>query len=298
MVELQVEFDPPARRCIVCNGQIVPWKTKHAHGLAFGYDRCTACSFVFVNPRPTFRSLGRFYADYARTFGLIPAEPGRIVPPVPGQAQRQLIRMMLRVRPGPGTFLDVGSGDGQASAAARDAGLDVTALEIEPRFVASMRLLPGLVVVPQLYEDFQSPPNRFDHILMSHVLEHAHDPAGFVERAGRLLTPGGVLWVLLPSFDSVYRVLLGTRDPYFTPPVHLNHFNPRSLGALCRRAGLEIVENTDYHDIPRDVITKRLPAAMRPPVEAATAVAAALGTWLVTLVGAGAFVRCVARKPA
>jgi hypothetical protein len=110
------------------------------------------------------------------------------------------------------------------------------------------------------------------------------------------LAPGGVLWVLLPGFDSIYRVLLGTRDPYFTPPVHLNHFNCRSLGDLCRRAGLEIVENTDYHDVPRDIVAKRLPKLVRPAVEAATAVGAALGTWLVTLAGAGAFVRCVARK--
>lgn len=298
MPPLSLTYDPPATRCLTCGGPIARWRTKPAHGQIFRYDRCVRCGLVFVNPRPTLASLGWFYENYATIAGLPPAEPFTPAPPIAGPPQKRLIGKMLRIRPGPGRFLDIGSGTGIATAAAHAAGLTTTALEIEPDFVTATRMLPGVEVVPALFENFESPPGSFDYILMSHVLEHVHDPLAFVEKAARMLARGGLLWVLLPSFDSVYRVLLGTRDPYFIPPVHLNHFNPTSLAALCRRVGLDVVESTDYHDVPRDVIAKRLPRAVRPAVEAATAVAASIATVGISLCGAGAFASCAAMKPA
>ena len=45
------------------------------------------------------------------------------------------------------------------------------------------------------------------------------------------------LAIMVPHFDSIYRHLGGTRDPYFIPPDHLNHFNRKSLGNLSEQFG-------------------------------------------------------------
>lgn len=296
MGDLSLEFDPAASRCIVCSGGISHWKTKFAHGQQFAYDRCARCGQVFVNPRPTLAALGWYYTNYAALSGTSPAKPTELATPAAGPPQRTLINKMLALRPGPGRFLDVGSGQGTATAAAHERGLAVTALEIEPAFVEATRRLPGVRALPLLFEQFEAGEDAFDYILMSHVLEHVHDPLAFMQKAARMLSPGGSVWVLAPSFDSIYRRILGTGDPYFIPPAHLNHFNPENLAQLCRRVGLEVMESTDYHDVPRNVIAKRFPRLLRPAIEGATAVGASIACWATGVCGWGAFVRCVARK--
>jgi hypothetical protein len=75
---------------------------------------------------------------------------------------------------------------------------------------------------------------------MSQVLEHALDPSDWISRAARLLSPGGVLAIALPNFVGVYR-LLGVKDPFLCPPIHLNHFTPASMRLLLERSGLRVV---------------------------------------------------------
>jgi SAM-dependent methyltransferase len=297
MREYRFDFDAPARTCILCAGPISRWAEKGAYGHQFHYDRCQRCGFVFVNSRPTIESLGGFYEGYSDLNpAAVAAEPIR--PPVPGKDQLTFIARALRLRPGPGRLLDVGSGTGLASAAASRLGLAVTALEIEPRGAAATRLLPNVTVIPTLFEHYDGQGAPFDHILMSHVLEHAHDPGQFLSKAAGLLAPGGLLWILLPNLDSIYRRLVGTRDPFFIPPTHLNHFNPASLARLCRSAGLRVLESRDYFALPRDVLSKRVkwnPA--KPLAEGMTAVIDRVAALMTELTCSGAFVSCCAQKP-
>ena len=141
--------------------------------------------------------------------------------------------------------------------------------------LAELRRLPKVSAVAAAFEQFDAPPASFDHVFMSHVLEHAHDPAAWVSKAGDLLADGGVLAVLLPHFNSVYRLLGGTVDPYFFPPEHLNHFNRQSLGRLARSVGLTPVRWRTLGVFPSDVITKRvrLPSPAAAAVRTATAAA-------------------------
>src|SRR5205807_7246343 len=85
-------------------------------------------------------------------------------------------------------------------------------------------------------------PDRgpFAAIGMSQVLEHALDPMGWLRHARQLLIPGGVLVIAVPNFSGVYR-LLGKRDPFLMPPIHLNYFTPKSLRLAFEAAGLSTV---------------------------------------------------------
>ena len=288
-----MQFDPRAQRCIACDGPLEPFATKRAHQRDFAYDRCIRCGLVLVNPRPTLASLGDFYQHYSSA-GAIPA--ARPTPPTPLPAQRAFIQRMLRLGGGPGRFLDVGSGLGQASAAAAGLGCAVTALEIEPAAVAATRLLDGVRVIETLFEDYDPCGDRFDYLFLSHVLEHAHNPRSFLDKAARAAAPGGLVWILLPNLDSLFRRLGGVRDPYFIPPTHLNHFNPSSLARLCRRVGLSVLESTDTFDLPRNVLSKRLPRGLGDVAEAATAALTQTLAVATRLTRSGMFVSCACRK--
>jgi SAM-dependent methyltransferase len=300
-----MEFEPPARQCIVCDGAIGRWGSKASNGTVFSYDRCRECGFVFVNPRPTLDALRLFYErfdiDSIEGDGSMLGQSRSTRVPRPRWGHRRAVRRLLALRSGPGRILDVGSGFGGVVAAALEKGLQPTALETNAELLdATRRLGPGVTCVPGLFEQFHAPAESFDYIIMSHVLEHVHDPLAFLTKADALLSPGGVLWIDLPNFDGIYRRLAGTRDPFFWPPGHLNHFNRRSLPLLCRRVGLQVVRVKDWYSAPINVLSKRLGSRTRvlaPVVQAGTLLAVGVAKVLAKVTRSGVVLSVVAVKP-
>lgn len=55
-----------------------------------------------------------------------------------------------------------------------------------------------------LFEEFQ-PREKFDAIVMAHVLEHLDDPVSILRRAGGWLAPGGSIHAIVPNAGSLNR---------------------------------------------------------------------------------------------
>ena len=298
-----MKFCEPATSCITCAGPIRLWDSKRAYGHTFRYSQCQVCELVFVNPRPTLQSLGAFYAQYSQAvteyWAKKRVEPLKLECRVNADAF-SVIDRMLALRPAPGRFLDVGAGEGWGAAAAARRGLSVTALEVDDVCAAMIEAQPGVQCQRVLFEDFDASPQTFDYILMSHVLEHAHDPKLFVARAHRLLSPGGVLWISLPNLDGIYRRLWGMGDPWFSPPAHLNHFNRRSLSMLCRSVGFRVARIEDRFGLPKDVFSRRLPKShwAATMIEAGTIAAARAANIALGIARAGSVLSIGAVKPA
>jgi SAM-dependent methyltransferase len=299
-----MELGERAPSCPLCGGEIYPWAKKTRGGSEYQYDRCRACGFAFVNPRPTLAALARHYsvplAD-ARSIAPPPAIPTRIIPTalrVPGKWPTKAIAQILKLRPAPGHLLDIGAGDGTFSLAAIRAGLEVTALEVDPVDLPAIKAIEGVHFVNTMFEGFQTPPESFDYVLMSHVLEHVHDPRLWIEKAAAILRPGGILAIMLPHFDSIYRYLGGPRDPYFIPPDHLNHFNAKSLGLVSEKFGMRTVKVETTSEFKNDVVTKRVkfPGALVPVVKGMTSAASAVLDWGTWAVGIGSVMNFYARK--
>jgi SAM-dependent methyltransferase len=297
-----MDLDPPAKKCPLCDGPTTAWAAKSRASQTFNYDRCLGCGFAFVNPRPTMQALALHYSSPIPHHSGADSSPAPLLPADQrelGKWPSKAIRQILDLRPGPGHFLDIGAADGAFSLAAIRAGLLVTALEIDPDDLPALKSIPQVRVIEQLFEDFDAAPASCDYILMSHVLEHVHDPRAWIEKAANLLTPGGVLAIMLPHFDSIYRLLGGVRDPYFIPPDHLNHFNRRSLSSLSQKFGLRVVKVDTTSEFKNDVITKRIsfPTPIAPAVRGLTACVSATLDWTTWALGIGSVLVFYARKP-
>jgi SAM-dependent methyltransferase len=143
----------------------------------------------------------------------------------------------LPARPG-GRLLDVGCGSGAFVRTMAELGWRAEGIDPDPAAVASARAA-GLAVTAGTLEaiDDSEHGGAYDAITFSHVIEHLHDPAADLERARRLLRPGGMLWIATPNLESLGHRRFGRDWAGLDPPRHLVLFTRASLERLLRGAG-------------------------------------------------------------
>lgn len=135
------------------------------------------------------------------------------------------------------SMLDIGCGTGWISQQWADAGARVTGLEpsVARADVARER---GIRVLPCYVEDLHD-NEKYDLIVMRHVLEHIEDPKAILHRLVNRLNPDGLIMVVVPNIDCIGRKLLDA-DWAWVLPWHCNFFNPHSLALLLDGCGLQI----------------------------------------------------------
>lgn len=126
---------------------------------------------------------------------------------------------------------------------------ELTLVEGAEGFCNSLRArFPSATVVRSLFENF-GPSDRFDTIVLGHVLEHVDKPVEVLRRAGSWLAPGGVICCAVPNARSLHRqaaVVLGmleSEDSLNPTDLHHGHrrvYSPESLRADFLAAGLSI----------------------------------------------------------
>ncbi len=101
-------------------------------------------------------------------------------------------------------ILEVGPADGYMT---RGLVKDFDLTLVEPSDTLCQKLrqsFPRAQVIPTLVEDF-IPSERFDTILLCHVLDHLRDPEQVVRLAGSWLSPGGKIIAIAPNSQSLHR---------------------------------------------------------------------------------------------
>jgi SAM-dependent methyltransferase len=193
----------------------------------------------YTNPRPSARSLGRFYPrDYRphQSSG----ERGR-------QPRNSVFARWRRAESplpwhGHGRLLDFGCGGGDFLVTMHRHGWEVTGIDTAEEAVARVRRETGLPVLEGTLPHPDLEPASFDVITMWHALEHVPHPRVVVREAHRLLAPGGRLVVAVPNIDSF---AFRTFGPYWFGldlPRHLSHFAPWTLQLLLEQCGFRLLE--------------------------------------------------------
>jgi len=191
--------------------------------------RCRQCAMIYANPVPAAVASGQYYDQAGADYYLSPAKLESDYAPVRYERELRLFRKHCQG----GAVLDVGCSSGaflfqlrqRFSGCYQGLGTDVSgpALDYaEKRGVAVMR---GSF----LEQDFGE--RRFDTVTFWAVLEHLLEPARFLAKAGQLLKPGGLCFVLVPNMQSLAARLLRGRYRYIYPQ-HLNYFTKATLTRL------------------------------------------------------------------
>lgn len=137
-----------------------------------------------------------------------------------------------------GDVLDVGSGDGAAASSISAYCRSLTCIDVNTRSIEAVEeRFAKLSQVKALVADVHELPfaaASFDTVLLFHTLTYAERPARALEECARVLRPGGRLVLLCLDRHEQQEVTAryGERHP---------GFSPKSLRALLRGAGLDVV---------------------------------------------------------
>lgn len=194
---------------------------------------CRHCGLVYTNPRwPAGDVMDAYSAVQDEVY--IEERLGREM------TFRHHLHSMERITgPADGrALLDVGAYIGVFVEMAGEAGWRAQGVEPSAWAAAEARrrgldVRMGTMELPELAEE------SFDVITLWDVIEHFTDPAAELERARRLLKPGGWLVVHTMDIDAPIARLMGGRWPWLMD-MHLYFFSARTLGRMLREHGYEV----------------------------------------------------------
>lgn len=255
--------------CPVCKSDIGHWAVKKNGDDTYTIDRCSACGYAFVNPRPSMDFLRQHYSHFGHGASTNPptlesvmaAENANPNSTLDAKRMFATIKGLLRVRDGvSANLLDVGAGYGFFSKEAVANGFKVVALDLAENERSISRSISGIDPISSTFEDFELEYSSLSVVLMSQILEHALDVEEWVRKASKLLEKDGILAIALPNFGSLQRHLLQENEPYICPPDHLNFFTPESLTLLLKNNGFVVEKIQHVSRIPKNTIQRRVPA--------------------------------------
>jgi SAM-dependent methyltransferase len=145
---------------------------------------------------------------------------------------------------GEGRLLDVGCAGGRDLARFQQMGWNVTGVEFSPTAAAATRARLGCEVFVGDFAQVALGDEAFDVLRFSHTLEHLPSPRRALEKAHRVLRPGGLLWIEVPNAASLERWLFGKHWYCWDVPRHLYHFTPQTLARLVSSTGFRPVKIT------------------------------------------------------
>lgn len=208
------------------------------HPLPAAYDvvACTRCGFTFADTSATQADYDTYYQRFSKYEDNSVASGSGLTPWDRDRLARTAAALAAQLPDRDARVLDIGCANG---------GLLQEFRKLRYRNLAGLDPAPACArtVTEAGFEGyvgtlFSAPAElreRFDAVILSHVLEHVRDLGGALRLCMSLLKPGGLLYAETPDAARYNDFLIGKF--YYFDCEHINHFTRVSLANLARRFG-------------------------------------------------------------
>lgn len=164
--------------------------------------------------------------------------------------------------------LDVGCGSGTIAKKIKDAGHIVKGLDFSEEALKRATARDIETQQCNLDEGIPELDNSYDIVWEGDIVEHVFDPIGLLKESARVLKPGGILLVTIPSdvgLVSRIKMLFGIshqEQMYMTSGFYKHHtfFTPRLIRFMLKRAGFTIIKSYNILNLGKRYKIKFLPS--------------------------------------
>jgi SAM-dependent methyltransferase len=234
---------------------------------------CRRCGLVYQNPRPTHDEMAAHYAQgYWEERGLDDEYQGTSSEQSIDRGNAIVEWTRSYVRP-TDLIVEGGCGHGEILAHVRDQ-LGCTAIGVEPsqsQAVAARRRF-DLEMINADLDSVDFGEQRPKLLILSHVLEHFHDPRAALRRCAELLPDDGLLFIEVPNILHPHpRKRLSSWLAF----EHMTYFSPGTLRRMLSELGFRIL-NEEQSTFVRLLAQKSNSTALSPMPRESSAVRRAL----------------------
>lgn len=207
----------------------------------FTYLRCDTCGLVRLADPPA--DLGQFYPS---TYYDLPSRQRLDQIAARSTFKINVIRQFAKSE----RLLEIGPAFGVFAYQAKQAGYDVSAIEMDARCCDYLR------TELQIQTKQADAPERAiaefapqDVIALWHVIEHLPDPWALLRNAAAKLRPGGIIVIAAPNPDAWQFKFMGAAWPHIDAPRHLYLLPRHTIAEFAGQFGLSMIHaSTDDED--------------------------------------------------
>jgi SAM-dependent methyltransferase len=210
----------------------------------FHIVRCVRCDLTYVAEKVEPAFLKQYYGQayytgaqpkgYADYIGQRESRKRHFRSLIPS-IQRHLTGSCPRV-------VDVGCAAGFFLEVVRERGWNGLGVEVSGFAAEYARSRLGLDVIVGTLAEAALPEASVDLVTLWDVVEHLPSPRDVLGEARRVLRPGGMLCVSTGDISGFTARFYGARWSLLAPPGHLFYFSRRTLFALLRQSGFEVLQ--------------------------------------------------------
>lgn len=138
-----------------------------------------------------------------------------------------------------GKVLEIGSSTGLLLSLFKKRGWEVQGVD-PSKEAANHAIGRGIPTIVSYFEKVKF-NNKFDVIILNHVLEHVDSPQKFLKKTNLLLNKNGIIFIDVPHFGSFSGKRKKENWEYLLPEEHKWHFTKKSLELLLKKTRFKLV---------------------------------------------------------
>lgn len=210
------------------------------YGFFYPTGMCRTCGNVQQTAYYSDQDLLHFYSKFYRTIygNMSPADLFDHQRSTSGPQIWQFVNPILN----PKSVLEVGCGAGGNLSIFRENGCEVLGLDFDEQYLSAARQ-NGLSVREGSINVLDK-SEKFDLIILNHVLEHLVSPARFLRDLSSHCSDNGFIYIEVPSLDRVSRGGYESDLLLYWQNAHTIHFTTETLSLLGLKAGLKKIMAT------------------------------------------------------
>ncbi len=222
-----------SRHCPVCH-------TDHEQFVFFKdggrYVKCTECSMVYLNPVFKDEHLENHYRNNHDCQSEIVSNDSEFYTALYTKGLKAIEAVAPK-----GNLLDIGCSAGNFLDIALTSGWSTYGVELNEK-EAAYASEKGHRVYNRLLESVTF-PEPMDAVTLWDVFEHLKDGYHYLQQIKNLLSPNGVIFLQIPSADSLAAKMLQEKCNMFDGIEHVNLYSYQAIAALARECGLSILHH-------------------------------------------------------